>query len=244
MVIVTLYVFINEYLYMLDNPDIVGSGSLEYLQAGRGTTTIIIGCIQHLFFWPIIFGDFITMIISITRLPNRIKKYVGELKPLDPDRCGGLKPIGDLCMVITIIYFLCITLYSLLQSQRLMAEDVNLVIRMAIVYFVMWLLGILVFMIPQYSVHIHMVEVKRKYLQQTMQEFEKAMETEANSIEEELLLQLKLSNNINFFNEIEKMREYPFDDATLKKLIGVAVIPIGTKMISLILAIYGIDLGF
>jgi len=94
------------------------------------------------FFWLYLLGVYLWMIFNISWMLSKIseRSYYESLKiePLDADKVGGLKPIRELILWISIYYFLIIILAA---ATYLVAE--GLLLYESISLFIFWLVGVI-----------------------------------------------------------------------------------------------------
>lgn len=142
-----------------------------------------------------------------------------SIQILHPDKCGGLKPIGDLCLsnsfilIVMGIYF-AIAIAIALGQQYLFAYVLGLLIVIAF--------SILAFIWPVYYVHKIMLKEKIKTLEildrivsdhiPMISKPEKIELSENNKIKEYEVLQ-------DQYKEVEEFKTWPFDTSIWRKFI-------------------------
>lgn len=208
-------------IYSFLSPD-----GVAYNYGVAGKLFIIHNCLWYLFIGGPVVSELISLIISVIFLPNLISKGIQDeaINPIEPYRCGGMRPIGELFLSGLLIYFLALTLYSVLFIQE--------VLIMSYLLYFMWGVGIFLFFIPQYSIKKLLSDYKKNKLiditnsihaEKKMNNLINGKTTEKNAITLFALMTL--------FTEIEKMHEYPFDLKILSDFLILSIIPLIINLI-------------
>jgi len=89
--------------------------SFDYYQHDLGGQIYII----HNLIWYLIIGlpvlaELVSLVISVVNFPSLVEDGVKceKINPIEPHRCGGMRPIGELFLSVITIYFLILILYS------------------------------------------------------------------------------------------------------------------------------------
>jgi hypothetical protein len=176
--------------------------------------------IHNLFFgfYIYIFGMILyRMYITVKYIRKISQEFDLKIQVLHPDKCGGLKPIGDLCLsnsfiLIAVGIFLAIATIFFEGFQVDYARGLFIVILFSIVGFVL----------PVYQIHKIMLKEKIKKLEildrvvsdqiPVIDEPEKMELPEINKIKEYEVLQ-------DQYKEVEEFKTWPFDISIWRKFI-------------------------
>lgn len=209
-----------EWQYIINNPEIVGT--LPYRGANQGLIPLLFETFDGLFLY-IIFVDLIAILLAICLLPRDVKSYM-KIDELHPDKCGGLSIIGRLMLVASATYFIIIAIGTFGRFI-----DVNyyyLIVFSSIVF------GMFIFFLPQYTTHRLIVEEKSQKLRAITKELKDLLSTKGKDKDDQFRMALIRLELFRLREEIERIREYPFDTRILFTFLGVAVFPILTNVVT------------
>ena len=189
--------------------------------------------IIHNLIWFLVIGipvlaEFVSLIFGIMLFPYLISKAIryDAINPIEPYRRGGLRPVGELCFSGAFLYFLILIIFSLYFIITPM---------MNILVFIMWIVGILMFLAPLYKVHEILHKAKSNMLnnitsqineESKMHDLINGRITEKDAI--------SLYTLMFTFTEIEKMHEYPFDLKIWRDFLVIAIIPLIIQLVILV----------
>ena len=115
--------------------------------------------------WIIIVGQFswvlYTTAMSIGKLTQRFNV---EIQASHPDKCGGLKPVGDFCFGAAVPLIVGGLALAALAILRLDIDIVLSVMATTLIFIVVGPLTALTIFIPLWNIHSEMVERKKTYL--------------------------------------------------------------------------------
>ena len=201
-------------------------------------------------FMLVLFGVGIWLGIAADSVATRIGKTIQvSLKPISPDRAGGLVSFSEALLkgvfmysaLIAMVLPLLVFIISYLQRFNPLLAYVP-VLGLSIAVLTIFLF----FLVPQYSIHKVMVDEKERLLQQVSEEvnsiivdIRKALgqsPTERDTPSQQLmLLSLQLTE---LFNQIERMRTWPSDLTVFVKAISALLAIILSFILNEILVIY------
>lgn len=203
-------------------------GTTFHYQYGLAAKIFIV----HNLIWYLVIGipvlaELVSLIFGVVSFPYFISKGIqyDVISAIEPYRCGGLRPVGELCFSGGFVYFAGLTLYTALFY--------NLQI-MNILVFIMWFVGLLIFLAPQYFVYKILNNYKINMLKEITSQINEESKlsnlicgkiTEKNA--------LSLFTLMILFTEVEKMHVYPFDLKTCRDFLFVAIIPLIINIISI-----------
>ena len=142
----------------------------------------------------------------------------------DPDRCGGLKPIGTLALTGVRLWSVGSTAAAILLGIKLSP--------FVIFTFIAAMISVGVFLlVPQYKLHLVMKDAKNmafKKILHELHELEKKLSLDHSETEVQ-----KHIRAILIFNRIEKMQVWPFNTNILIGFVISFVIPVAVMLIGL-----------
>lgn len=218
--------FWNEYSYLHLHPEVVGT--LPYRGANLGSSLLVYETIVSIFLF-ITFVDMLAMIIRVCSFPSKIKDRI-QINVFADDKCGGLSKIGQLLLSCAKVYFILLMIgtfgrYFVVTEYPLSIEYYCLITGVA------WLFGILIFIAPQYQLHGRMKYLKNEKLRKIHQELKNLVQSHKNK-EEDFKRSISILVLFRIKDEIENLREYPFDYTILKNFIFFALLPIFTNILT------------
>ena len=183
----------------------------------------------HNLLWYLVIGipvlaELVSLLFGVVWSPHLISKGVlpDAINAIEPYRCGGLRPIGELCFSGGVVYFLGLTLYTVIFY--------NLPI-MNILVAIMWVVGFSMFVAPQYYAYKLLRDRKRVILKEITSQIHEENKIDAlingRATEGHAI---RLFSLMILFTEVEKMRVCPFDLKASKEFLFVAVIPIVVRI--------------
>ncbi len=218
--------FLFEYSYIKEHPDVVGTGI--YRGANMGVHLLVYETIVSIFLF-IIFVDLIVIISRIARFPFEIKDQV-KIDILATDKCGGLSKIGSMILAYTKVYFILITWGTLFRFPGAIFPNYPYSITFyLIVTGIAWMIGVLIFIIPQYPLHKQMQKLKNMELKEINQNLRNVI----HSREE-----LKILASFRIKEEIENLKEYPLDYSTFLEFISFTLLPVFTNIFNMFVTKY------
>jgi hypothetical protein len=197
-----------------------------------------------------LFGVGIWLGIVANSVASKIGKTIQvSLKPISPDRAGGLVSFSEALLkgvfmysaLIAMVFPLLAFIISYLQRFNPLLAYIP-VIGLSIAVLTIFLF----FIIPQYSIHKVMVDEKERLLQQVSEEVNSIIgdirealgdtTTERDAPSQQLmLLSLQLTE---LFNQIERMRTWPSDLTVFVKAISALLAIIMTFILNEFLILY------
>lgn len=192
-------------------------------------------------------GNWIFEIIITARIINHAPKYFDlEIMPSHPDKCGGLKIVGDLCLKMVYVvliptlfigFWLVVSInppeMQTLVPDYVLSGDFRTPVKAALVLLVAS--GIVVFFWPLYTVHRRMLD-ERADLGQVLdniahriQELNRELMSDPDTIAIEDNRKRTLSDIESLkelFQHFRKVPTWPFDRSVLIKFITTQTVPI------------------
>jgi hypothetical protein len=190
-----------------------------------------------LFIFVPIIAEFFTMLIRINFIfPFKFVANTPELNFSDTELFVGLKPLGNLFLFSSQIYFISVALASLLPFYILIIARIPAQIGPGTISFfiVLWIFGFLFFYFPIFIIHKYIQKHKNKIIADIDREIQDLghdpfgfLKTIPINFEETI-------DNIHLymkFNHAKGIREYPINIATIRDLFMAALLPIAIEIL-------------
>lgn len=196
---------------------------------------LIAGSIQFVIwigFFSVIGAEIFTILIGIITTPPLMMKRIDKnnISPLEPDRCGGLKPIGGLCLIAPSLVLVGVAMATIsLKLGGFLDSPEFLRYHFALIS--IWVFGVFLFIYPQPKIHREMVEIKKMELQKISKKLNEIGIRDIDSLSHDTNKALLVLQLVNLFNETEKMNEWPFDASIAKTIVAIAVVPLLLQII-------------
>ena len=232
-IIVVVYICFN-IVYVLNDPSIIGTlPGLTTLRYGIPSAAIIY--FVWLTIYPALIVDLLLLNIGIVFVQKKIINKKPIVNVYNVDGCGGLRPIGELCLTISGIFFVLLTMamvgciYTPLEIfwKPISVKGMLLLVAGLIIGFVL-------FLIPQIKVHNYMRNEKRWLMNEVLSQIK---DVDSVISAGEVSQQNKLYETIRFIqlhiklDQIKRMWVYPFNINIVKRLLGLSIIPIVTNIL-------------
>lgn len=232
-----------DILPILTNPDIIGS---PFIQTDSVFSKGFVHGIIVLFVWLFVniplMCEFVSILFNLHfLLPLDFRKEKIQLDYYDSYLLGGLKSLGNLFNKSTGYYFIGITFFLIYTVDAKYRFGF-----FSTVFFIgAWILGFVLFFIPEILIHIEMKKAKQEKLAKLEQELGRIDPLRGGPVEDiqssnfpKKNKRKKNSNKIILlylhkyftFNHVEKISVYPFDISTIRDLILTAIIPISAEV--------------
>ena len=179
----------------------------------------------------LILVDLFSVWIDIFSLPKRIIDRMRKVDILDPSKCGGLRPIGELALASSSVYFVGILMYNVLTAFAHFTPGTMAIFAGG------WVLGCAFFVIPQLRVHRFMQGQKRLLMDEitrTLRDFEESWDSEALE-GKDIQHHVRILHLYVRLNQVDRMGEFPFDARILKQVTLLALIPVATNILAYLL---------
>ena len=187
------------------------------LGVGGGLLTNLLGEIPYLWF-NLILASFIWAFGYSNYSINKMGKLPLKLKPYTQDRTLGLKPFATASLNSTLIYF---SVSTTLVLVVVLAQQIPF--EFALLFLWLYPLGLLIFLLPQRSLHAKLVEEKAKklaWLEPRATALLKKLESEPSiQIDQDIANELTAIDRIQ--RNIQQIRAWPFDTGILTRLAAV-----------------------
>jgi hypothetical protein len=166
-------------------------------------------------------------------LPLRLRRKGIKLNFSDPHLFGGLESIGILFKQSSGIYFIGLTIYlvEVIEAQMKFGP-------MSIAFFIGgWLMGFILFFLPQFSIHSQMKKAKREKLEELENEIKHMGNDKEGYVFPRDLKKVTIKEGLRFlynyveYNHADKIKLYPFDISVIRDLVLTAIIPISAEVI-------------
>lgn len=208
----------------------------------------IVGSIKWLglipfFYLPIVVEFFVVYLHGLFFLPVTIYLSETPLDFADPEKLGGMGPVGTLIISATKIYYLVLILWTGMSFlRRLLAiqgatESGPEPVSMAL-FVVTWIMGGVLFLLAMFAVHLHMAQQRREKVTELTEGIRQAGTDEEMfpyaepSDDKEVMEYVQQYMNLD---RVESTHTYPADVSNLWELFGVAVLPVLLQVGSLVL---------
>ncbi len=196
----------------------------------------------------LIVGSFILVYGYSMFLIYRMGKLPLELKPFTQDTMLGLGPFGDLSLVLIAVYAVFPAVVAILNS---LPPDGQPISEFGFKWWrpgdyglsaALFIIGVVLFFLPLFSIHRKMVEAKRKELTWISPQYTGVVSRMRQADESQ---RSKLADELSLIRQIQadirQIREWPFNHGTIARLATVLVLPsllavTGRIMIIIILA--------
>lgn len=179
-------------------------------------------------FWFIAFCTFVWVYVGSIRGLYELGKKV-KLKSFNEDKMLGVRPVGSLSLSLTYTYFVGLVILGLLPT---ILQPEASILGYMVVLSTCAIVGLILFFLPQYTLHKKMVEAKgieRELLRRELSKVvrtadeEKADMESAAEIKDALnrlttVLQVDMTRN-----ELENIPTWPFDTQIISRLAGMAM---------------------
>jgi ABC-type multidrug transport system fused ATPase/permease subunit len=148
-----------------------------------------------------------------------------------PDRCGGLKPLGDLCLLVALLLLVPAIYYSVWGFINAFNADPSLntyalwTLNFRTILFALIVLTFLIFFLPLSSIHNQMVKCKQEIqdeldqLSQVMDNILEELRTQATTVSpqqgEEKLMSMRFIQKV--YEENSSVPTWPFDWKTIAR---------------------------
>ncbi|HKZ70399.1 MAG TPA: hypothetical protein VJ020_09985 [Anaerolineales bacterium] len=203
-----------------------------YLWGNAALVAAPLGYLLGLLSWRVV-----VIAVYISRLG---RSFEIRLQPQHPDRCGGLKPIGNLCLIIALlllapaiflsVWGFAITFFN--ASGEIYSQLWSGLFRQWLV--LLSVLSLIAFLWPLYSLHLQMQKQRRKVqtelddLAQRIDEISTELRTQAHALTPEQggakLKSLELMEKV--YLENSRIPVWPIDWPTILKFSGAQAVPI------------------
>ena len=161
------------------------------------------------FFWT--FGYSMYAINKMGKLPLKLKSYTR-------DRTLGLKPFATASMNSTLIYFATTT--SVIVPVVLGG---SIPLELALLFLVMYPLGLVLFLLPLRSLHSKLVEAKREALAKVTPRYERLVEVVSGGakVDQEVANEMAVVDKVQ--RDVQRFRTWPFDTGIIARLLAIMI---------------------
>lgn len=202
---------------------------------------VIAGSIRYLIwilvYVPILTGFFATFIGINVRFPLGIRNTDLNLDFSDHWRRGGMKPIGELMLHSSQVYFLVLTVGTFIPIIiTLQGIPAQVGVGTITVTSGAWVLGLLFFFVPQIVIKNRVRKEKEKKIKELRELMEAEGKTPDGFIDAEPTdteEAIKYIHRYVQFDHAHKMKEYPFDIGTFTDMIKVGLIPLVIQLFTI-----------
>lgn len=233
----TIAVF-KSALPVLRNPSLIGEAWLGSPLA----TGYIIGSLNYSiwFLWVVVVAEFIAVFVGIHFfLPRKIQKSKIELDYSDPERYGGMKPVGSLIKFSSSLYFLALFIWTctFLTTFLVMPEFEIVPFKTGITIFFSgaWIGGILLFLLPLFKINSHIRDRKMKKIRELKKKMRKDgtqnegfLRAEPETLEETS----KYIHRYIQFEHAHNLKEFPLNFTMIKEFVAIVIAPLGFHIIT------------
>jgi len=258
-----------KYEYLLKYIEEKSKGEIKNLENGMYRYSfLILGSLLFLFYTHTILDDYIlsigylpTVIHNVLKFfiyiplmveliacisnihldfPIKFKKITPKIDFSDPFHKSGLDKIGSLFLYTTEIYFIGMTIYSLMPFYNYFTGIGNLSLNKYILMINLtgWIIGLFLFFLPQLWIHKYIKKKKKKKVKEIYNEMKEIGEDDESFPEvfpDDPDEMVQYMHSYHKLQMIHSQSEYPFDMAKVRELFAIAVIPLGLEVLKLFL---------
>ena len=178
-------------------------------------------------FWFIAFCTFVWVYVGSIRGLYELGKKV-KLKSFNEDKMLGVRPVGALSLSLTYTYFVGLIILGLLPT---ILQPEASILGYMVVLSTCAMVGLILFLLPQYTLHKKMVEAKgveRELLRRELSKIVRAADEkdDVESVAEikDALNRLTTVLQVDMTrNELENIPTWPFDTQIISRLAGMAM---------------------
>jgi len=168
----------------------------------------------------------------------RFSKYADNISVdhFDPDRCGGLKPIGSLLLTGVRLWSIGTATAAVLLATKLSPFTIFVFLATMVT------IGLFL-LLPQYKIHLVMKRARKEQFDKTILEL-RDLKQQLSLTPKDGDLLLKHTREILLFNRIEKMSVWPFNTNILIGFVISFVLPLAVLLIGLFIKVPQVSLHF
>ncbi len=179
-------------------------------------------------FWFIAFCTFVWVYMGSIRGLYELGKKV-KLKSFNEDKMLGVRPVGSLSLSLSYTYFMGLIILGLLPT--ILQPEASFLGYMVVLFFCV-MVGLVLFFLPQYTLHKKMVEAKgveRELLRRELSKVVRTADEEKDGVEsvaeiKDALNRLTTVLQVDMTrNELENIPTWPFDIQIISRLAGMAM---------------------
>lgn len=178
-------------------------------------------------FWFIAFCTFVWVYMGSIRGLYELGKKV-KLKSFNEDKMLGVRPVGSLSLSLTYTYFVGLIILGLLPT--ILQPEASFLGYM-VVLSICAMVGLVLFLLPQYALHKKMVEAKgverellRRELSKVVRAADEKDDVESVAEIKDALNRLTTVLQVDMTrNELENIPTWPFDTQIISRLAGMAM---------------------
>ena len=230
------FVILNDVLNMMDNRELLG---WPY-SAGGDTSNGVVVLVFLTLLWMVFYAPFLGLslyaVILIIDLAWRVSPGIDDetIDLLEPHKCGGLHPIGDLHFYMITPFFIALSIASVLAwIDRQFTADFRW--GSVLFYASLWGLCVVSIMAPQLHLSFRMSEVKTAWMQNIAGQIKKLERTKPVDIQEEIRNQQARALLLVEYNQIHDLREYPINRPKIKSMLLLIALPIVTNIMNILI---------
>jgi hypothetical protein len=179
-------------------------------------------------FWFIAFCTFVWVYVGSIRGLYELGKKV-KLKSFNEDKMLGVRPVGSLSLSLTYTYFMGLIILGLLPT---ILQPEASILGYMVVLSTCAIVGLILFLLPQYTLHKKMVEAKGVERELLRRELSKVVRT-AGEVKDDVESVAEIKDALNRLttvlqvdmtrNELENIPTWPFDIQIISRLAGMAM---------------------
>ena len=178
-------------------------------------------------FWFIAFCTFVWVYVGSIRGLYELGKKV-KLKTFNEDKMLGVRPVGSLSLSLTYTYFVGLIILGLLPT---ILQPEASILGYMVVLSTCATVGLILFLLPQYTLHKKMVEAKEVEKELLRRELSKVVRAADEKDDVESVAEIKDALNrlttvlqVDMTrNELENIPTWPFDTQIISRLAGMAM---------------------
>jgi len=179
-------------------------------------------------FWFIAFCTFVWVYVGSIRGLYELGKKV-KLRSFNEDKMLGVRPVGSLSLSLTYTYFMGLIILGLLPT---ILQPEASILGYMVVLSTCAMVGLILFLLPQYTLHKKMVEAKgveKELLRRELSKVVRTADEEKDDVEsvaeiKDALNRLTTVLQVDMTrNEVESIPTWPFDTQIISRLAGMAM---------------------
>ena len=215
--------------YLLGVPFVIGADYLSFLVFPQVSIVARAFLISYLSLLFLLAGLGFWGVVALIRMTLSVKNITVKTNPFNPDRFGGLEFAGSLCIKVTLFFSSGSLVFPLVfEAIQVIRYSTALVLANALT--AAYIVAILVaFFVPTLALRDWFLRIKRSHLSPVSEQIGKMLERCLSSGTDEE--KKRFYDLISFYNEIDKMKVWPFDLPVIVKLLGSISLPILVALI-------------
>jgi hypothetical protein len=187
-------------------------------------------------FYVIFIPSALWQVIIITYSTMRLIKYFKihesfQIIPLSPDNAGGLKPLGEISLLL--FYIVIVQIMHIIATELIRGISIH----NEILFPIYILFAALVFFLPLGAVHSSMKRAKRDELERISKGYnqiyykfrDESNESDANQMKKKDRME-EMQSIKELYHQADQMPVWPYDLVTISKFLSMFLLPLGVLL--------------